>query len=210
MHPSRAQYDDPRTAIEDLARIAASGERRLQRLERMFRWTAALFLLTLMLVLYVLTQALAAGGAGAEAPLGWPHVAPEVTADDLQVRPETEATGPRAEFHQRVETLRARLAEAEEEPGPLEVIAVTLHDIRGVLHDTHAALEAMPQMGEDMSRMRGDMDRIATVMGSMDDKMSGVPLMAEEMRRLNLSIDIMTTSIDSTMGRMGRIMPYYW
>jgi hypothetical protein len=54
------------------------------------------------------------------------------------------------------------------------------------------------------------MDRIATVMGSMDDKMSGVPLMAEEMRRLNLSIDIMTTSIDSTMGRMGRIMPYYW
>lgn len=210
MHPSGAQCDDPRTVIEDLARIAASGERRLQRLERMFRWTAALFLLTLMLVLYALIQALAAGGAGAETPLGWPHVAPEVTADDLQVRPEPEVVGPRAEFHQRIETLRARLAQAEEEPSPLEVIAVTLHDIRGVLHDTHAALEAMPQMAEDMSHMRGDMDRIATVMGSMDDKMSGVPLMAEEMRRLNLSIDIMTTSIDSTMGRMGRIMPYYW
>jgi hypothetical protein len=210
MHPTGTQYDDSRTAIEDLARIAVSGERRLQRLERMFRWTAALFLLTLMLVLYALTQALAAGGAGAEVPRGWPHAAPEVTADDLQVRPEPEAVGPRAEFHQRVEDLRARLAEAEEEPSPFEVIAVTLHDIRGVLHDTRDALAAMPQMGENMSHMRGDMDRIATVMGSMDDKMSGVPLMAEEMRQLNLSIDIMTTSIDSTMGRIGRIMPYYW
>jgi hypothetical protein len=210
MHPNGAQYDDSRTAIEDLARIAASGERRLQRLERMFRWTAALFLLTLMLALYVLTQALSAGGAGAEVARSWPHVAPEVTAEDLQIRPEPEVVGPRAEFHQRIENLRARLADAEEEPSPFEVIAVTLHDIRGVLHDTRAALAAMPQMGEDMSHMRGDMDRIANVMGSMDDKMSGVPLMAEEMRRLNLSIDIMTTSIDSTMGRMGRIMPYYW
>jgi hypothetical protein len=148
MHPSGAQYDDPRTVIEDLARIAASGERRLQRLERMFRWTAALFLLTLMLVLYALTQALAAGGAGAEAPRGWPHAAPEVTADDLQVRPEPEAIGPRAEFHQRVEHLRARLAEAEEEPSALEVIAVILHDMKDVLHETRQMLAVMPQMAK--------------------------------------------------------------
>jgi hypothetical protein len=210
MHPSITQYDDPRAAIVDLARIAASSERRLQRLERVLRWTAALFLLTLMLLLYAVVQGLAAGSAGAEAARGWPHAAPELTPDDLRVVTEPEAIGSRAAFHQRVENLRTRLAEAEEESNPFEVIAVTLHDIRGVLHDTRGALSAMPKMGEDMSYMRAEMERIAAVMGSMDDKLGGVPVMAEEMRRLNLSIDIMTTSIDSTMGRIGRIMPYYW
>ena len=208
MDQTRQSQSDPSAAIADLARIALSGERRLQRLERLFRWTIALFLLTLALALYALSQGF--GAAGAQAEAGWPHAAPDPIPEELETA-DFVAQGPQGDFRARIEELRGRVAEAEAEAlDPGHALAVILHDMKDVLHETRQMLAVMPQMAEDMHEMRGNMERIAGTMDSMDDKMTGVPVMAEEMRRLNINIDIMTTSIDSTMGRMGRMMPYMW
>jgi signal transduction histidine kinase len=208
MDQTRMSESDTSAAIADLARIALSGERRLQRLESLLRWTVALFLLTLTLALYALSQAF--GATGAQAQAGWPHAAPGPLPDEAEVA-ETAAKPWAGDFRARIEELRERVAEAEVEAlDPGHVLAVILHDMKDVLHETRQMLAVMPQMAEDMHELRGDMERIAGTMDSMDDKMTGIPAMAEEMRHLNINIDIMTTSIDSTMGRMGRMMPYMW
>lgn len=212
MEQIQTRLNDTPEAIADLVRVALAGERRLQRLERLFRWTVALFLLTLAASLYALSQALGATDARAQA--GWPHAAPMLVPQAVAPpRSETAAEpGHLAQaFRDRVHKLKAEIVGVED--GELNVghaLAVILHDTRDVLHEVREMLAVMPAMGEDIHSMRGDMGRIATTMDSMDGKMTGVPVMAEEMRRLNVNIDIMTTSIDSTMGRMGRMMPYMW
>lgn len=206
-----AQPDSTYRAIEQLARIAAASERRVERLERLFHWTLALFALALALTVYALSQVFTAQPA--QAQRGWPHEAPVMPSE--APAPALDAARPsgavEAAFAARIEELRARLAqEPHDASDPGHVLAVVFHDIHGVLRDMRATFAVMPQMGDDMNHMRGDMSRIAATMGSMDQKMAGVPVMADEMRRLNVSMEIMTTSIDSTMGRMGRMMPYFW
>ena len=216
-HPTRAS--EPSEAIAELARIQLAGERRLQRLEKLFRWNLALLLSTLLLAAFALAQFLSV----APAQHAWPHVAPQLMPDPrapseplpdpLVVAPAVSESPPPAvvEFNAHIEALRARIAKADpEQANPFQTIAVVLQDLREVLHETQQALAVMPEMMQAMQDMRGDIGHIATTMDSMDAKMAGVPAMAEEMRRLNINIDIMTTSIDSTMGRMGRMMPYMW
>jgi hypothetical protein len=208
MDQTRISDDETSAAIADLARIAVSGERRLQRLERLFRWTAALFLLALTLALYALLQGLAAGPARAQ--IGWPHAIPELAPEDAEPAADADRAGAEA-FRARIDGLRARVAAAEpDELDPDHALVVILHDMKDALQETRQMLAVMPEMAEDLRQMRGDMERIAGTIGAMDDKMAGIPVMAEEMRRLSTNIDIMTTSIDSTMGRMGRMMPYLW
>lgn len=213
MDQTPIRSNDPSEAIADLARIAVAGERRLQRLERLFRWTVALFLLTLALGLYALSHTFGVTEATAQ-QLGWPHAAPmqvPPVAEPAPAEPDARPGHHVQAFRDRIERLRSDVARAED--GALNAghaLAVILHDTRDVLHEVREMLAVMPAMGEDMRAMRGDMGRIAATMDSMDGKMAGVPVMAEEMRRLNVNIDIMTTSIDSTMGRMGRMMPYMW
>jgi hypothetical protein len=199
---------DAPAVIAELARIQLAGERRLQRLERLFRWNLALLLSTLLLAAFALSQFLGA----ASAQPGWPHVAPTPIPEPRVVDPpEVEPTSRAEEFRRRIEALRADISGADAaQMNPFHAITVVLHDLRDVLHETQKTLAVMPDMLAAMQEMRGDIGHIAATMGSMDGKMTGVPMMAEEMRRLNINIDIMTTSIDSTMGRMGRMMPYVW
>jgi hypothetical protein len=214
MDQAHSNCDEPARVIANLARIALSSERRLQRLERMFRGTAALFLLTLVLALYALSQVFGAAPVQAQAqPLaqqpiqqrGWPHVAPEPIPPPLRRGPVAEEPlPPAAAFRARIEELRHHAGHAAlEDLNPGHALAVLLQDLHDVLRETREMLAVMPQMGQDMRFIAGTME-------AMDHKMTGVPVMAEEMRRLNTNIDIMTTSIDSTMGRMGRMMPYAW
>lgn len=217
MDPTRSTAHEAFAALEDLARIAVSSERRLQRLERMFRWTAGLFLLTLGLALYALSQALMVAPAQAQlltqgpipAPLqgqrAWPHGPPVLGPPSMPAAPTAEAPpGPVALFRDRIEALRHHAGQAAlDAVDPGHALAVILMDVHDVMQETRGLLAVMPQMGEDLRFIAGTME-------SMDRKMTGVPVMADEMRRLNANIDVMTTSIDSTMGRMGRMMPYVW
>lgn len=206
-HPTR--FSDPSAAITELARIQIAGERRLQRLEKLFRWNVALLLSTLVLAAFALSQFL--GGASAQP--GWPHVAPQPLPEPRMAEPPVPAdpASPAEEFLTRLEALRTGIAGADAaQMNPFHAITVVLHDLREVLKEGQQALAVLPEMVDEMREMRGDIGQIAATMESMDAKMTGVPMMAEEMRRLNINIDIMTTSIDSTMGRMGRMMPYVW
>ena len=206
-HPTRSS--DPSAAIAELARIQVAGERRLQRLEKLFRWNLALLLATLVLASFALSQFL--GPASAQP--GWPHIAPPPIPEPrvMEPPPPEPPLPPAEEFRSRVEALRAELAATDAaQMNPFHAITVVLHDLREVLKESQQALAVLPEMVDEMREMRGDIGQIAATMDSMDTKMTGVPLMAEEMRRLNINIDIMTTSIDSTMGRMGRMMPYVW
>lgn len=206
-HPTRSS--DPSAAIAELARIQVAGERRLQRLEKLFRWNLALLLATLVLASFALSQFL--GPASAQP--GWPHIAPPPIPEPRVVEPAPPQPPlpPAEEFRSRVEALRAELAATDAaQMNPFHAITVVLHDLREVLKESQQSLAVLPEMVNEMREMRGDIGQIAATMDSVDTKMTGVPLMAEEMRRLNINIDIMTTSIDSTMGRMGRMMPYVW
>lgn len=205
-HPAR--LSDPSAAIAELARIQIAGERRLQRLEKLFRWNVVLLLSTLALASLALSQF---PGAASAQP-GWPHVAPQTIPEPELAQPvPTEPASPAEEFVTRIEALRTGIAEGDaSQMNPFHAITVVLHDLRAVLKESQQALAVLPEMVQEMRDMRGDIGHIAATMDSMDTKMSGVPMMAEEMRRLNVNIDIMTTSIDSTMGRMGRMMPYVW
>jgi len=52
------------------------------------------------------------------------------------------------------------------------------------------------------------MPHIKTYMKQMDQKISAVPAMAAHMDLMNRNIASMTTSMGSTMGRMGKWMPW--
>jgi hypothetical protein len=51
---------------------------------------------------------------------------------------------------------------------------------------------------------------ISQELRNLNIALSSVPLMVEEMRRMNASIGVMSYGMDSTMGRMGRMMPGGW
>lgn len=92
----------------------------------------------------------------------------------------------KAEFDQFMESLRHDVKSAENfNPG--KTIAV-------ILHDMQLALQAMPAMAKDMREMNA--------------KMSSVPVMADQMGQMNWKMGIIAHDIDSTMGRMGRMMPW--
>lgn len=208
MNQTPIRPSETSAAIAELARIQLAGERRLQRLERLFRWNMVLLLSTLLLAAFALTQFFGA----ASAQPSWPHAAPEPIPEPRAAEPmEAEPTPPTQDFRARVEALRTGVAEADpEQMNPLHAMTVVLYDLQGVLDESREALAVLPEVVEELRQMRGDTGQIAATMDSLNGKMDGVPVMAEEMQRLNVNIDIMTTSIDSTMGRMGRMMPYIW
>lgn len=205
MNQNPVRPSDTSAAIAELARIQLAGERRLQRLERLFRWNLVLLLSTLLLAAFALTQFFAA----ASAQPGWPHATPQIVPEPRPIEPPEAAPAPPAP-DARAEVEEPRNGEEPAALDPFHAVTAVLLDLHGVLYESREALAVLPEMVEEMRRMRGDVGRIAATMDTMDGKMDGVPKMAEEMHRLNVNIDIMTTSIDSTMGRMGRMMPYVW
>lgn len=91
-------------------------------------------------------------------------------------------------FEARMLGMKKRLAEAKAES------VDTAHMVAVILHDMKKALEAMPAMAEDMHQMNA--------------KMSAVPAMAAEMHDMNMKMGIMAHGVDTTMGRMGRMVPW--
>ncbi|MBS0002050.1 MAG: hypothetical protein KFF45_03125, partial [Thioalkalivibrio sp.] len=63
MNQTPIRPSETSAAIAELARIQLAGERRLQRLERLFRWNMVLLLSTLLLAAFALTQFFGAASA---------------------------------------------------------------------------------------------------------------------------------------------------
>lgn len=92
------------------------------------------------------------------------------------------------DFEARMLGLKQRLGAVKEDAADTgKLVAV-------ILHDMQKALQAMPAMAQDMHEMNA--------------KMSAVPAMAAEMQAMNARMGIMAYGVDSTMGRMGRMVPW--
>ena len=83
---------------------------------------------------------------------------------------------------------------AAEKVDPAHMVAVILHDMKNML-------EAVPRMADDVHRMADDMQQ-------MNGKMNAVPAMAGEMQQMNVKMGVMAHGVDTTMGRMGRWVPW--
>ncbi|MDZ7752365.1 MAG: hypothetical protein U5S82_11990 [Gammaproteobacteria bacterium] len=197
MEKANDPYYELDAVVENLAAACASNERRLRRTEGLLRWTTGGLVLALVLLLYDNTASLM-GQAHAEAretPLQEMERDIKKDAGDEVAKVERATDDARAGFEGRMKALKGRLAGLEAdamEPG---------HAIAVILHDLKETLEVMPRIGADM-------DRIASIMDQMNVKMNGVPVMAGEMQQMNHKMGIMTYGVDSTMGRMGRMMPW--
>ncbi len=74
--------------------------------------------------------------------------------------------------------------------------------------DPSLTLEKIGKQLETMNNALAAMPPMKDYMGQMNQKMSSVPAMAAQMDLMNRNMASMTTSIGSTMGRMGKWMPW--
>lgn len=177
--------------LQQLVSIVADNKERTQRLERHIqRLLYTIFvLLTIVAASFYVMTLMPVAHAG-EVVTHLERDAREVEHDvDRTVSATTHRVAQdvmkeRAAFTSRMESIRADLNKADnigEHAGA--TIAVLLHDIK-------AMLEAMPGMAQNMAVMTHDVNRMTFHVNRMDHKMG-----------------VITGGIDSTMGRMGRMMP---
>lgn len=198
MEAQTQELNHLRALVDDLAVLSARHERRLRRSERLLRGSLAALVLSLSALAFQAVITLSApASAEPEKPSAvepGPHEA-GATQKAAGQRAKGAKGDTRTAFDGRMEALREKLAGMEAtalEPG---------HAVSVILHDIKAMLEVMPRMGEDMNR-------IAATMDQMNVKMNGVPVMAREMQQMNFKMGVMSYGVDSTMGRMGRMMPW--
>jgi hypothetical protein len=184
--------------IGRLRALAAQSEARLRRLESR-RWIPGAVTGALVLLAFV------AGHFSGSPPLVWAgnpagalerHEQPLIQKAERGIRAvESEEERERQRFGDVMEGVRRDINRAKDTAfEPAIAIAVILHDMKRML-------EAVPRMADDMHRMTGDMHE-------MNQKMSAVPAMAAEMNLMNRQMGVMSHGVDSTMGRMGRMMPW--
>ena len=78
--------------------------------------------------------------------------------------------------------------------------------------------QTLENTGILINRLKEDSDFLRTHRGllnigkelrMLNNALSSVPIMAEEMRQMNVKMGVMTYGVDSTMGRMGRMVPWW-
>lgn len=170
--------------IERLTIALDRNEQRLKRTERQLRFFGLSAISAMALWLF----------AG-------PHAGTPVHAEGVIERVEHKVEQDIAALEKKSEQdFRALMARVKKDLASAER-ADPAHMVAVILHDVKDALEAVPHMAEDMQSMAHDMRQ-------MNAKMSAVPAMAGEMQQMNLKMGVMTYGVDSTMGRMGRWMPW--
>lgn len=173
--------------IQQLNDSVASSEKRFRSLERMYRWGGLVLLSAIALIFYIGLNVADEAKAQQSIVKGIDQDAKKVTQDALRI-----STAERLQLAKTVEHLREDLRKGK--ASPETIIAIVLHDMK-------VALESMPDMAEDMDSMSKDM-------AQMNGKMTAVPVMAAEMQKMNATMAVMGAGVDSTMGRMGRIIPW--
>lgn len=182
-------------SIRLLTQTVESGERRMRRMEtRITRIT--LVLLTVFGLAGYFTFALVSTSVAVAEPQGvlqrLEHGVAELTHEEaakIKAREERE----KQKFHHMMEQMRANMNKV----GKIE----PLHSVAIILKDMKEMLEAVPRMADRMDTMN-----VAIL--QMNEKMSAMPTMAVDMHHMNGKMGIMSHGVDSTMGRMGRMMPW--
>ncbi len=177
--------------VRALTQAVTAGERRIRTLERAYR-RVGLFMIAALLVGGYLAYGIgSAVPAAAEGRSGGDEPTP--LGRDV-ARLERWASAEHARFDAAIERLRSEAGQEAAKLDPAHAVAVMLKDMRDLLM-------AMPEMARDMNVM-------TQAMQEMNAKMTAMPAMAADMHQMNLTMGIMSRSVDSTMGRMGRMLPW--
>ncbi|MCP4407678.1 MAG: hypothetical protein GY807_07935 [Gammaproteobacteria bacterium] len=182
-------------SIRLLTQAVESGERRMRRMDAWITRFTLVLLTVFGLVGYVAFNLLSTSVAVAE-PEGvlqrLEHGVAEFTDEEVaKIRAWEERE--KRKFHHMMEQMRANMNKV----GKID----PLHSVAIILKDMKEMLEAVPRMADRMDTMN-----VAIL--QMNEKMSAMPAMAVDMHHMNGKMGIMSHGVDSTMGRMGRMMPW--
>lgn len=198
MPTTNQQLDEMHQTVRQLVQTLAQTEARHERAMRRQRWNFVVFVMLLGLAFYMTNDPGAA--LFAEVP--------------AQSPPQAETLDPESRAKMREELIkvlpdekRQRLDRFEQEVNWVSQYMQTWDQgmegavVALMLYKMSNSMESVPQMFEQMK-----------VMNSI---MTAMPLMATEMQRINANMSlitanmgVMTRNMDSTMGRMGRSMPW--
>ena len=192
---SAPAFSPPPGTDANLARVLdllTQSEARCRALERRQRRLYAGFALSLTLGL----SAAIVGLSGA------------VAEDSPQVRPADQAAGPAPDLEARRQALLAPLpADQRQEIVDFAAKVQWLSEFMRASpeFDAGAAVALfLSMMVRDISSVPG----MYQEMQVMNARMAAVPAMAAELQGINAKMSVMTSAMDSTMGRAGRMMPW--
>ncbi|MCP5141645.1 MAG: hypothetical protein H6980_04750 [Gammaproteobacteria bacterium] len=169
--------------LKTLTASVLASEQRMQRMERRNRFVFSGMLGALGLSVY-----LGVSGLGVSPALAENAVERDIHAVEQDAK--ADVAKARADFNALMENMRHDLTAAEKAGANAEANAGKL--IAVLLHDIKATLEAVPAMASNMETMSRDMT-----------------VMTANVAQMNGKLTVMTGSINSTMGRMGRMMPWW-
>ncbi|NEX15974.1 MAG: hypothetical protein C1943_04880 [Halochromatium sp.] len=79
-----------------------------------------------------------------------------------------------------------------------------------VLSSMSRSVEVMPALYRVVAAMADDMRAMNARLAEMDRKMDALPVLATQVQGMRVEMAIMAASVDSTMGRAGRMLPWNW
>jgi len=79
-----------------------------------------------------------------------------------------------------------------------------------VLSSMSRSVEVMPALYRVVAAMADDMRAMNSRLAEMDHKMDALPVLATQVQGMRGEMAIMAASVDSTMGRAGRMLPWNW
>lgn len=198
MQTTSQQLNEMHQTVTELARTLAQAEARHERAMRRQRWLFLLFAMLFFLVFYMMKEpgARVFAQTPAQLPSQTQNLDPESRAavrDELMKALPDEKRQRLDRFEQEVKWVSQYMQTWDK---GMEGAVVAL-----MLYKMSNSMESVPQMFEQMK--------------TMNALMTAMPLMATEMQRMNANMSaitanmgVMTRNMDSTMGRMGRSMPW--
>ena len=197
MQTTNEQFILMNQTVRELAEALAQTNSHHERAMRRQHW---LLLGVAMLFAFMFCITKEPGTAFAQVPA-------KMTPQTAQLDPQSRAAMREALMEQLPEENRQRLAEFEQQVKWVSQYMQTWDQgmqgavVALMLYNMGRSMESVPEMNEQMK-----------VMNSL---MTAMPVMATEMQRINANMSVitanmgvMTHNMDSTMGRMGRSMPW--
>jgi len=191
MQTTNEQFMQMNQTVRELAHTLARTEDRHERAMRRQRWLL-LAVVTLFAVMFYTGKG-SGLSAFAQAPVQPDPQSRTVSRDALIAQLPEKKRQKLEEFEQQVKWVHQYM-QTWDEGRAGAVVALMLSNMA-------TSMEAVPKMHEQM--------------GVMNSLMNSMPVVATEMQRMNASISViannmgvMTHNMDSTMGRMGRAMPW--
>ncbi len=181
-------------SIQRLTTLAETSDQRIQKLENWIIRLSITFMCIIMLAAYLAFNLAYPPVAVAEPKTFLQNIGHDVknlTDKELQTLKSLELKE-KQKFHSMIESIRSNMNKA----GRFD----PAHSITVILKDMKDMLEAVPRMADNMDTMN-------VAMQEMNVKMSAMPAMAVDMHHMNGKMGVMSHGVDSTMGRMGRLMP---